>query len=134
MSRALGKQISSGNGYPPTAAARCVVWRPGLAGALPRTATCRCPRSQAIALWTAVSASVIVSIAALVMGIVAVSQPSQMPSAPSTVTAILAAPVLFDDEADRALSESIVDPMRQRNAADQAFMALPPGDFAGTQC
>ncbi len=72
------------------------------------------------------SASVIVSIAALVVGIVAVSQPSQMPSAPSTVTAALAAPVLFDDDADRALCESIVDLMRQRNAADQAFMALPP--------
>ena len=80
-------------------------------------------------LWVLTGAATITAIAALVIGIIAVSQPAQTPSAPTTVTAAPAAPgapVLFDDDADRALCESIVDLMRQRSAANHAFMALPP--------
>ncbi len=86
-------------------------------------------RGQAIALWIAVSASAIVSIAALVMGIIAVTNTAQASPAPGTPvpaeTPTPATPILFDDDADRALCEALPDLMREVTSRRNAFIVTP---------
>ena len=102
---------------------------PGAPGWPPHHPTPADPQHRGTALWILVAVSTIVSIAALVLGIIAVSNTAQAPAEPSPAPSeapALAAPILFDDNADRALCQALPDLMKQRNAADQAFMALPP--------
>ena len=80
-------------------------------------------------MWILAGVAALASVAAIVLGAVAVTKSSQAQSAASaaaTITAPPAAPVVFDDDADRALCEAIPDLMRERDEADQALQALPP--------
>ncbi|WP_441964609.1 hypothetical protein [Mycolicibacterium houstonense] len=69
------------------------------------------------------------SVAALALGVIAVSKQPQAQQPPAQQTPA-AAPILFDEQADRALCEALPDLMRERNAADTAFQALPPAGSA----
>src|SRR4051812_44912677 len=84
-------------------------------------------RRSLIGLWILAGAAVVVSIAALVLGVIAVAgKPSAVQSAPTT-SAAPAAPILFDDAADRPLCEALPSLMRERNEADRVYTALPVG-------
>jgi hypothetical protein len=84
-------------------------------------------RRGPIGLWILAGAAVVVSIAALVLGVIAVAgKPSAVQSAPTT-SAKPAAPILFDDAADRPLCEALPSLMRERNEADRVYTALPVG-------
>jgi hypothetical protein len=82
-------------------------------------------------LWILAVVTALCSVAAMVLGGLALAKVSQVqsspPAAPTTVTAPAAAPQLFDDAADRALCQAIPDLMRERDKADNAFQALPAG-------
>lgn len=82
-------------------------------------------------LWILAVVAAVCSVAAMVLGGLALSKVSQVqsspPAAPATVAAPVAAPQLFDDPADRALCQAIPDLMRERDKADNAFQALPAG-------
>ena len=86
-----------------------------------------------VGLWVLAVVATVCSIAALVLGALALSKVSQMKAAasgalPTTpLTAPAAPPQLFDDAADRGLCQAIPDLMRERNKADKAFQALPSG-------
>jgi hypothetical protein len=86
-------------------------------------------RRDPIGVWILAGAAVIVSIAALVLGVIAVvGKSSVVQSAPTPSAApVPAAPILFDDGADRPLCEALPDLMRERNEADGVYTALPVG-------
>ena len=86
-------------------------------------------RRGPIGLWILAGVAAVASIAALVLGIVAVvGKPSDVRPAPITSAAPQpAAPILFDDDADRPLCEALPDLMRERNEADRVYQALPVG-------
>ncbi|TXI55761.1 hypothetical protein [Mycolicibacterium mageritense] len=80
--------------------------------------------------WILAAIALVAAIGALVLGVIAVGKPPQVQSAPATSAApepSPAAPILFDDAADRALCEALPDLMRERNEADRAYQALPAG-------
>src|SRR4051812_32656783 len=82
-------------------------------------------RRGLIGLWVLAGVAVVVSIAALVLGVIAVAgKPSAVQSAPTT-SAAPAAPILFDDAADRPLCEALPDLMREANSRSNAFIATP---------
>src|SRR4051812_5197689 len=84
-------------------------------------------RRGPIGLWILAGAAVVVSIAALVLGVIAVvGKPTTVQSALTTAAAP-AAPILFDDAADRPLCEALPSLMRERNEADRVYTALPVG-------
>src|SRR3954451_24457390 len=84
-------------------------------------------RRSVIGLWILAGAAVVVSIAALVLGVIAVAgKRSAVQSAPTT-SAAPAAPFLFDDAADRPLCEALPSLMRERNEADRVYTVLPVG-------
>ncbi|WP_454561912.1 hypothetical protein [Mycobacterium haemophilum] len=84
-----------------------------------------------VGMWILAVVAAVCSVAALVLGGLALSKVSQvqstLPAPPPTVTASAAAPQLFADAADRALCQAIPDLMRERNNADNAYQALPAG-------
>jgi len=86
-----------------------------------------------VGLWVLAVVAAVCSVAALVLGAVALSKVSQINAAArvapatTTMTAPPAAPQLFDDAADRSLCQAIPDLMRERDKADNAFQALPAG-------
>ncbi|MBY0288466.1 MAG: hypothetical protein K2X52_15160 [Mycobacteriaceae bacterium] len=86
-------------------------------------------RRGPVALWILAGVAAIASIAALVLSVIAVvGKPSDARPAPSTSAApASAAPILFDDDADRPLCEALPDLMRERNEADRVYQALPVG-------
>lgn len=85
--------------------------------------------SGTLALWVTIAVLAVGLIGSLIFSIAALTKvtTAQM-SSPSTttITAPVAAPQLFNDDADRALCEAIPDLMRERDNADQAYQALPP--------
>ena len=88
------------------------------------------PRRTPAGVWIAAALALVVSIAALILGVIALNKSPQQvdstPAAATTATPARATPILFDDDADRTLCEAITDLMRERDEADQAFQALPP--------
>lgn len=78
-----------------------------------------------IGLWILAGVAAVASIAALVLGVIAVvGTPSQVQSAPTTPPAAAsAAPILFDDKADRALCQALPDLMRESTSRRNAFIA-----------
>lgn len=85
--------------------------------------------SGQIALWTTIVVLAVGLVGSLIFSIVALTKANtaQLSSpATTTVTAPVAAPQLFNDDADRALCQAIPDLMRERDKADQAYQALPP--------
>jgi hypothetical protein len=78
-------------------------------------------------LWILAVVAAVASIAALVLGIVAVGKSSQVQRAPAPAaqTPMPAAPILFDDAADRPLCEALPDLMREANSRSNAFIATP---------
>ena len=114
---------------PPPAPAPAVVW-PGTGQPSPFQPP-RGPRR--VGLWIVAVVAAVCSVAALVLGGLALSKVSQInaeapgASATTTMTATPLAPHLFDDAADRALCQAIPDLMRERNNADNAYQALPAG-------
>lgn len=86
------------------------------------------PRNNAqIAVWAAMGVALVTSMVALVIGLVAMKAATTQSAAPApaTVTAPAAAPVLFDDTADRALCQALPDLMRESMARRNAFIATP---------
>lgn len=120
--------VGAPNVPPPAAPAPAAGW-PG-AGQPPSFQPPRGPR-RGVGLWIVAVVAAVCSVAALVLGVLALSKVSQVQSMPSpsptTVTAPAAAPLLFDDAADRALCQAIPDLMRERNNADNAYQALAAG-------
>jgi hypothetical protein len=88
----------------------------------------RRPRGP-VGLWILAAVAAVASIAALVLGVIAViGKPSDVHPAPTASAAPgPAAPILFDDAADRPLCEALPDLMRERNEADRVYQALPVG-------
>ena len=88
------------------------------------------PRRNPAGVWIAAALALVVSIAALILGAIALSKSPQQgdstPAAATTATPARATPILFDDDADRTLCMAITDLMHERNVADKAFQALPP--------
>jgi hypothetical protein len=80
-------------------------------------------------VWILAGVAAIASITALVLSVIAVvGKPSDVRPAPTTSAAPApAAPILFDDAADRPLCEALPDLMRERNEADRVYQALPVG-------
>lgn len=90
------------------------------------------PRSpRRLGLWIVAVVAAGCSVAAMVLGGLALNKVSQVQSAPPAaappVASPAAAPQLFDDAADRALCQAIPDLMRERNDADNTYQALPAG-------
>jgi len=86
-------------------------------------------RRSLLGLWILAGTAAIAAIAALVLSVIAVvAKPSEVRPAPTTSAAPApAAPILFDDDADRQLCEALPDLMRERNEADSVYQALPVG-------
>lgn len=80
-----------------------------------------------MALWVLVGVSTIVSITALVLGVIAVGNSAQAPAStpPASEVPASAVPILFDDDADRALCEALPDLMRESTSRRNAFIATP---------
>lgn len=101
---------------------------PGFPGNSPTPTPSRAePRRGRAALWILVTLSTVVSIAALVVSIIAIADTAQEPSAPPPAPEASqpATPILFDDDADRALCEALPDLMREANSRSNAFIATP---------
>ena len=84
-------------------------------------------RRGPIGLWILAGFAVIVAIAALVLGVIAVvTKPTTVQSAPATSAAPgAAAPILFDDATDRTLCEALPDLMRESTSRRNDFIATP---------
>lgn len=85
--------------------------------------------SGPLALWVTIAVLAVGLVGSLIFSIVALTkvQTAQLSSAATTtVTAPVAAPQLFNDDADRALCQAIPDLMRERNTADRQYQGLPP--------
>lgn len=101
---------------------------PGFPGNSPTPTPSRVEvRRGRAALWILVTLSTVVSIAALVVSIIAIADTAQEPSAPPPrpEASKPAAPILFDDDADRALCEALPDLMRESTSRRNAFIATP---------
>lgn len=78
----------------------------------------------------------IVTVGALVLSGIALNKASQAEATAGGSTTITAAPQnaqLFEDAADLSLCKALPNLMRERNADDRAFQALPPaGSLSAT--
>ncbi|SKU70311.1 Uncharacterised protein [Mycobacteroides abscessus subsp. massiliense] len=87
------------------------------------------PDRGKLAMWIAMGVCGLVTVGALVLSGIALNKASQAEAAAGGSTTVTAAPQnaqLFVDEADLSLCKAIPDLMRERDAADQKYQALPP--------
>lgn len=81
-------------------------------------------RRGPLGVWILASVAALASMAALALGVIAVSKQPQVQQQPAQAPAS-SAPILFDEQADRALCEALPDLMRESSARRNAFINTP---------